>query len=161
MAKTMKKAIDKRARLLKEAIELSGVTEVVRCSADDGSVKVLYRVHEKRLWLGILEYILSRADGWSAHICQQYFMRNGRLVYGWNFILQGVDLNTATEKVAKLLQQAAQVVPKTVGRGPLESYPLMGASPRRTAKIAFDPRLPGPDKGGPSHKGAFSIRTGE
>lgn len=161
MAKVTKKTVDKRAHLLKEAIEFSGVAEVIRCSADAGSVKALYRVHEKRLWLGILEYILSRADGWSAHVCQQYFMRGGRLVYGWNFILQSEDLNAATEQVARLLQQAATVVPKTVSRGPLESYPLVGASPRRTAKIAFDPRLPGPDKGGPSHKGAYSIRTGE
>lgn len=161
MVNVTKKTIDKRARLLKEAIEFSGVVEVIRCSADAASVKALYRVHEKRLWLGILEYLLSRADGWSAHVCQQYFMRGGRLVYGWNFILQSADLNVATEHVARLLQQAVSVVPKTLGRGPLESYPLMGASPRRTAKIAFDPRLPGPDKGGPSHKGAYSIRTGE
>lgn len=161
MAKAQKKTLDKKAALLSRAIEACGVVEIIRCSADAGSVKALYRVHEKRLWLGILEYILSRAEGWSAHVCQQYFMRGGRLVYGWNFILQSEDLTKATESVARLLVQAAAVVPKTITRGSVDSYPLVGASPRRTAKIAFDPRLPGPDKGGPSHKGAYSIRTGE
>ena len=156
-----KKSIDKKAQLLKRAIEASGVAEVIRCSSTDGSVKALYRVFEKRVWLGILEFTLSRAEGWSAHVCQQYFMRGGRLVYGWNFILQSEDTTAAVQQAAQLLAQAAEVVPQVVARGPLDSYPLVGASPRRTAKIAFDPRLPGPDKGGPSHKGAYSIRTGE
>jgi hypothetical protein len=156
-----KKAIDKKAHMLKQAIEASGIAEIIRGSSDASSVKVLHRVYEKRLWLGILEYVLSRADGWSAHICQQYFMRGGRLVYGWNFILQAPDLDKAVDHVVRLLNQAYTVVPKMLSRGPLESYPLVGSSSRRTAKIAFDPRLPGPDKGGPSHKGAYSIRTGE
>lgn len=161
MAKAKKKSIDKKAQLLARAIEASGVAEVIRCSSTEGSVKALFRVFEKRVWLGILEYTLSRAEGWSAHVCQQYFMRGGRLVYGWNFILQSEDTHTAVQHAAQHLVRAAEVVPQIVASGPLDSYPLVGASPRRTAKIAFDPRLPGPDKGGPSHKGAYSIRSGE
>jgi hypothetical protein len=145
---------------LSRAIESTGVVEVVRSSSDENSVKVLYRVQQKRIWLGILEYALSRADGWSAHVCQQYFMRGGRLVYGWNFILQPLNMvDTATS----LIYQAAKVVPRTISMssGPLESFPLVGASSRRTARLAFDPRLPGPDKGGPSHKGAYPMSSGE
>jgi len=162
MAKVKKKSIDKKAQLMAAAIEASGVAEVIRCSSTDTSVKALFRVFEKRVWLGILEYVLSRAEGWSAHVCQQYFMRGGRLVYGWNFILQAEDdVVVAVQHAAQNLVKAAEVVPQVIAKGPLDSYPLVGASPRRTAKIAFDPRLPGPDKGGPSHKGAYSIRSGE
>jgi hypothetical protein len=140
-------------RVLTRAIEGTGVVEVVRASSDEKSVKVLYRVRQKRIWLGILEYALSRSEGWSAHVCQQYFMRGSRLVYGWNFILQPVDM---VGSVAAILAQATRVVPRTMQiSGPLESFPLIGASNRRTASLAFDPRLPGPDKGGPSHKGAY------
>ena len=153
--------IDEQGTLLARAIEASGTAEVVRCSVSSSSVKVLFRVFEKRLWLGILEYALSRADGWDAHVCQQYFMRGGRLVYGWNFILQSKNLVQAVQKAAKVLAAASEVIPRITPRGPLDSYPLVGASPGRTAKIAFDPRLPGPDKGGPSHKGAYSIKSGE
>lgn len=145
---------------MSRAIEGTGVVEVIRSSSDESSVKVLYRVRQKRAWLSVLEYVLSRADGWSAHVCQQYFMRGGRLVYGWNFILQPF---AAAEAAAELLIQAAKVVPKTMPTiaGPLDSFPLVGSSSRRTSKIAFDPRLPGPDKGGPSHKGAFPMSSGE
>lgn len=141
-----------------EAFTTTGVVEVVRASSDKASIKVLYRVGQKRIWLGILEYVLSRMEGWSAHVCQQYFMRGSRLVYGWNFILQPPH---KVQVVADLLVQATQVVPRTMSvSGPLEAFPLMGSSRRRTAKIAFDPRLPGPDKGGPSHKGAYPMRSG-
>ena len=145
---------------LSRAIEATGVVEVVRSSSDENSIKVLYRVQQKRIWLGVLEYVLSRADGWSAHVCQQYFMRGGKLVYGWNFILQPLNMvDTATG----LIYQAAKVVPRTIpmANGPLESFPLVGASSRRTARLAFDPRLPGPDKGGPSHKGAYPMSSGD
>jgi hypothetical protein len=157
MGSNNKQAVEK---LLAQAIECTEVAEVVRVSSDKTSIKVLYRVRQKRIWLGILEYVLSRAEGWSAHVCQQYFMRGGRLVYGWNFILQPPK---AVEAVAQLLVQAAKVVPKTIQAAPggMDSFPLMGATHRRTAKISFDPRLPGPDKGGPSHKGAFPMSSGE
>lgn len=150
-------------QLLSRAIEGTGVAEVVRASSDKGSVKILHRVAlgQKMIWLGILEYVLSRADGWSAHVCQQYFMRGPKLVFGWNFILQPPK---AVELAAALITQAGQVVPRTMQvtrAGDLDSFPLVGATSRRTAKIAFDPRLPGPDKGGPSHKGAFPMSSGE
>ena len=150
--------------LLKAAIEASGIAEVVRCSADSASVKLLHRVRHKRAWLAMLEYTLSRADGWSAHTCQQYFMRGGKLVYGWNFILQPMGettLEEASNKVAQLLVQAAKIVPRVLAMAKKDSFPLVGASHRRTARINFDPRLPGPDKGGPSHKGAYGIKAGD
>ena len=149
--------------LLKSAIEASGIAEVVRASVDKTSVKLLHRVRHKRAWLAILEFILSRADGWSAHACQQYFMRGGKLVYGWNFILQPTEgtVEEVSLTVAKLLVQGAKIVPKVLATSRKDSFPLIGAGHRRTAKIAFDPRLPGPDKGGPSHKGAYDIKSGE
>lgn len=143
-----------------QAIEASGVAQVIRCTESSEQVHVFHRVLDKVKWANILEYILSRKTAWDAHTCQQYFMRGGKLVYGWNFILQPTGtLEDAVAEVTKLLVEAGKVVPRVVGRGQLSSFPLMGATPRRTASIAFDPRLPGPDKGGPSHKGAYPIKT--
>ena len=145
--------------ILSQAMEYTGVVEIVRSSSDESSTRVLYRVKNKRIWLNMLEYTLSRAEDWNAHVCQQYFMRGGKLVYGWNFILQPV---ASVGTVAGLLRQASQVVPRNIPiSGPLEEFPLIGSSTRRTAKIAFDPRLPGPNKGGPSHKGAYPMNSGE
>jgi len=150
------------AEILAGAINKTGVAGVVRASSDAAGVKVLYRVGEKRTWLAILEYVLARADDWSAHVCQQYFMRGGKLVYGWNFILQSHKPEESVRRVAKLLMEGLKAAPKVLARrGSIDSFPLVGASPRRTASnLVFDPRMPGPGRGGPSHKGAYGIREG-
>jgi len=148
-------------QLLREAIENSGVAEVLRSSTEGNTVKVLYRVQEKRSWLAILEYVLARTDGWAAHVCQQYFMRGGRLVYGWNFILTSDDIEKAVPVVCGLLQQAANVAPKVGRTFALDSFPLVGHNRARQSRAVFDPRLPGPSQGGPSHKGAYSIKEGQ
>jgi len=143
-----------------DAIEVSGVAQVIRCTESAEQIHVFHRVLDKVKWANVLEYILTRKTCWDAHTCQQYFMRHGRLVYGWNFILQPTgDLAEAVQELSRLLVEAAKVVPKVVGSGQLSSFPLVGATPRRTASITFDPRLPGPNKGGPSHKGAYPIKT--
>jgi len=148
-------------KTLAQAITSTGVAEVVRASITGNTVKALYRVHDKQGWLSILEFILPRAEGWSAHVCQQYFMRGHKLIYGWNFILQTTaDIDEVTRNVASLIMQAARVANKPVGSGRLDSFPLVGASRSRTEKSVFDPRLPGPGRGGPSHKGAYSVTEG-
>jgi hypothetical protein len=158
-----KKVVDKEnagpSQVLAWAIESTGVAQVVRQSAEGLSAKVLFRVTEKRTWLAALEYTLARADGWSAHVCQQYFMRGGRLVYGWNFILQASErsLLDAASCVSGLLRDGVRAAPKLGSRGSLDSFPLVGAPRYRTANIQFDPRLPGPGRGGPSHKGGYSV----
>jgi hypothetical protein len=148
--------------LLGQTLAATRVAEVLRTSAEGGSLKVLFRVTQKKIWLGILEFVLARASSWTAHVCQQYFMRSGKLVYGWNFILRPNDkvkMEVALQEACLLLQQGARTVPQ-VQAEPTDSFPLVGASPRRTARLVFDPRQPGPSGGGPSHKGAYGIPGG-
>lgn len=149
------KALD---TILGEAIESSGVTEVLRTKMEESTIKVIHRVTDKRIWMAILQIILPQANGWTAHVCQQYFMRDKKLVYGWNFILQSVgNMQGAVTHVVSLLRKSILIVPRTIlGSGPLDSFPLIGASPGRSStNTIFDPRLPGPSQGGSSHKGAF------
>lgn len=153
------------AAYVAQAIAATQVAEVVRDNSDPTRLSYLCRVLRKRIWCEILEYVLVRKTNWNEHVCQQYFLRGGKLVYGWNVIAipkQGSDIADVAEEVARLVIEGARVVPKAaVTRGPLDEFPLVGASPRRTMNIVFDPRLPGPDKGGPSHKGAYGIKSGE
>jgi hypothetical protein len=147
------------ASRLTSAISATQVVEVLRQSTEGNSIKLLFRVSHKKLWLSILEFVLLRARTWSAHICQQYFVKDGKLVYGWNFILrpnESVDAAAAVAEAEALFRQGIQASQRTQEIS-VDSFPLVGASPRRTAKIVFDPRAPGPSRGGPSHKGAYPV----
>ena len=154
----MKRITAEQASLgLKEALEATGATEVLKASGEGDTVKLVFRVHRKKAWLGILEYVLARAAKWTAHVCQQYFLRDGKLVYGWTFVLRpNSKLDEAIEEARTLLAQASTTVPRLTRSAP-DTFPLVAASPRRTARINFDPRAPGPSRDGASHKGAFTI----
>jgi len=150
-----------QAQLLSAAIQQTGVAEVIKASQTDSSVNLICRVNDKKVWCKIVEYVLSRKTNWSEHICQQYFMRNDRLVYGWNFIINSSDLDAAVKEACRLIKASVGVAKQLVPSGKqLDSMPLIGAGKSRTAEISFDPRSPGPDRGGPSHKGAYPVGGG-
>lgn len=166
MAKNKKKRAAKKeaapADKVIAAIHDTGVVEVIRDHSQEGQIHLLCRVHHKKLWVAIMEYVLVRRKLFSEHLCQQYFVRGGKLVYGWTFIMDPAQtMDEAVAEFVKFMEQAVQVVPKRVMKGQLSSFPLVGAGGYRTASIQFDPRLPGPGRGGPSHKGAYSVRTEE
>jgi hypothetical protein len=159
---------DNTADKLVEILEESGIATVLRNTEAPGSLRLLCRVSDKKKWCAVLERVLAKKEGWTEHICQQYFMKEDQLVYGWNFILTAEDLPAAYSNACKLFKAAVNAVLSGTGRvkkekvrkGPVDSMPLIGASPRRTMQLSFDPRLPGPSKGGPSHKGAFAVGGG-
>lgn len=148
--------------MLASAVEAAGA-EVVKQSEDSGSIKLLCRVKYKKVWCDILEYVLVRKRGWDAHICQQYFIKSGKLVYGWNVIFQPENgMDEATKNAFQLFSQAIRVVARMseeekieIG-GQIESFPLIGASPSRTAPIERDPKT-----GVPIHRGGAPINLGK
>lgn len=130
--------------------------EVLKANADAGSIKLLCRVRNKRAWCDIIEFVLARKQNWEAHICQQYFLRGGKLVYGWNVILQAEDVAAAAKNARDLFIKATEVLSQLSAEqdaSPIESFPLVGASPNRNRPMVRDPRT-----GLPSHRGAYSIR---
>jgi hypothetical protein len=150
------------AQMLAEAIQATEIADVLKASGDDSKVHLICRVHDKRAWCAVVEYVLARKGDWSEHICQQYFMRNGKLVYGWNFIINSKDITAAVKDAVKLIKNGTGVVNQIAPAGrELTSFPLVGYSSRRNAKTVFDPRQPGPSRGGPSHKGAYTVGSGE
>jgi hypothetical protein len=150
--------------MVAEAVQATEIADVLKATGDGGKIHLICRVHDKRAWCAIVEYVLARKGDWGDHICQQYFMRNNKLVYGWNVIINSKDILAAAKDAAKLFKAGVAVISQIqaapVGRE-LTSFPLVGASSRRNAKIVFDPRAPGPSQGGLSHKGAYSIGSGE
>lgn len=150
---------DELGKNLAQIFNSTGLAEVVRVTGSESQIALLHRVKDKKAWLLLVEYVLKRKSCWDAHICQQYFLRGRSLVYGWNFILEPEEgMEAALMEIATLFEKGLQELPKMASRGMVNSFPLMGASPRRTANIAFDVRAPGPARGGPSQKGAHNIR---
>ena len=127
-----------------KAMESGGLLEVIRYSESDTQLTALFRVFNKKNWLKVVEYVLARKEGWDAHICQQYFLRGGKLVFGWNFILEAENNEYYASAVAaatSLIVQGMRSVstPAIVADDP-DVVPLIGAGGYRTAKQQLDPR---------------------
>jgi len=143
------------------AINGTKLAEVVKVTEGKTRLQIVHRVKDKKLrpWLGVMEYVLSRKTGWDAHVCKHYFLKAGKLVYGWNFIVQWKnpeDKDEILSQVKSLLTNGGRNVPNLVHQ--LESYPLAGAKANRNEPATgMDPRAPGPMRGGLSQKGAHRL----
>lgn len=150
-----------RAKDVAEAINSTGVAEVIKINEGPNSLHIVHRVVPKRLrdWVAILEYVLARKQGWEDHICKRYFRQGGKIRYAWNVIAQWKHKQDKQEVIQQLVRnfsQAAQQIPKIAHQ--LESYPLVGAKENRNAPQGpRNPRAAGPMTGGPSQKGAHRL----
>ena len=139
---------------LKDMLTSTGFVEIVSHKVVGNSIRLLCRVSDKARWRDMLERILLAQKGWTEHLCQQYFLRGKKLVYGWNFVVTSEDLPGAVDSICKAAESIAPA--EESGSGYIDEIPLQGAF-RPSGPTSFDPRAPGPAKGGASHRGAFSI----
>lgn len=131
-----------------EVLENLGYVTVVRVAEADTQVRLLCRVSNKKAWCTLLEKILQEAFGSQLHVCQQYFLKEKALVFGWNFIITASDPNAVSKAVC-----ASIAAPEIVE---VDTFPLRGAL-RPPANSVFNPRAPGLVQGGASHKGVFPV----
>jgi hypothetical protein len=145
----------------KRIFSLDGVTEVISVAETETHVNVVHRVLRGALpkWLDIVEYVLLNKSGWDSHVSKQYFLKDGKLVYGWNFIIKFKegDKIAVKEQLQGLLGQSSSyaAVRKRIGEK-LNSYPLAATNPDRNAPGGpWNLKGSGPDTGGYRHRGAY------
>ena len=90
--------------MVSDALERTGVVEVLSSSADLARVKLRLRVNNESRWNHMITLILreERRSDWNVHICRQNILHENRLVYTWNFILQGDDLSSSVRDVCRV-----------------------------------------------------------
>jgi hypothetical protein len=152
------------AEQVAKAINATRRAEVIKVIDGDKSIQIIHRIlprDKPRLaeWLAVLEYVLSRKQGWDEHVCKRYFYQSGKILYAWNFIIQwktAKQKKAVLDHVTKLLLQAGQQVPSITHQ--LESYPLAGAKEGRNEPASpMNLKASGPMTGGLSQRGAHKI----
>lgn len=137
------------------ALEQTGYVKVVKTEEAPTQLRLLCRVSSKKQWCDLLERLLQNKQDWTEHICQQYFLKEGKLVYGWNVVINASDLMKASLSICNQLAAISMVDEGGVG---VDSFPLRGAY--RSTGASFNPSAPGVARGGSSQKGAFSVGGG-
>ena len=132
------------------ALEQTGFLKVVKSEEAKTQIRLLCRVSSKKQWCDLLEKLLDGKQGWTEHVCQQYFLKDKKLVYGWNVIINAEDPAAAAKSICRQM-----TVMMTMDEGGIDSIPMRGAL--RTTGGVFNPAAPGERRGGASQRGAYPV----
>jgi hypothetical protein len=97
-------SLEKLQLELKETLEaLGGCIEVVSASSRGGDLRLLCRANDEEYWLRVLADFLENEGSWYSFIGKKYFIKQGRLVFGWVLIFESEDLDKTIQETRKLL----------------------------------------------------------
>lgn len=109
--------------------------ECVSVTPEKNKVRLLGRVRPTQntgMLLRVIQRLLLAAESseWNMDASKQYFMRGGRLTYGWRFIFQGENIETHLSSIITIINNTDKVVQQ------LTEVRLHGASPNRNMPTA-------------------------
>jgi hypothetical protein len=143
-----------------QAMKSTGFVEVVSHNESPNSIRLICRVSNKLRFRDMLEAILVTNLGtWTPHVCQQYFLRDQKLVYAWNFGINSEALESAVDSVCSEIARFLSPAPPVGDQEDIDEIPLIGAY-RPSSSGSFNVTAPGPRSGGASQKGAHPFGGG-
>ena len=114
-------------------LRMRGGFERVNHQATPNQLRLLGRVRNPSTnsWILMVQHLLAASEKsggeWSIDISKQYFLRSGKVMFGWRVILQGADL------MEKLPQIGQVVVGAPRARAIVEEQALPGVHGDRNA----------------------------
>ncbi|MFH1609484.1 MAG: hypothetical protein ABID40_02485 [Candidatus Bipolaricaulota bacterium] len=139
------KTLEKMQLELRDTLEQMCLTggekalEVVSFGSRHNDLRLLFRVYDEAKWLNVLAaYLVQEAEvGWYAYWGKKYMLKDGRIVYGWNCVIEADDLDEAIQQTRRMLIQADHQVNgasrRTVVEIPLPSD--LGYSERQQSQV--------------------------
>ena len=114
---------------LTRVLKMRGGYETVSRNSGPNQVRLIGRVPAPLVkgWLIIVQQLLVRGAEapWSVDISKSYFLRAGRVMFGWRLIFQGEDINQYADDIMATVTNSPR--PRAV----VDEQPLHGASAHR------------------------------
>jgi hypothetical protein len=148
-AKKPTKTLEKMQIELRDTLEQvcikEGVkaVEVVAFGSRHDDLRILFRVHDEANWLKVLAayLVLEEGAGWYSFWGKKYMVKEGRLVYGWNCVIEADPLDDAVQEVRRFLIRADHEV-NAASRHTVTTIPLpsdLGFSERQQSQVKPTP----------------------
>lgn len=116
---------------LYQVLRARGGYEVVSRTEGPTQLRLLGRVPSELMdsWKVVMHHLLnlSERSSWSIDISKQYFLRHGKLVYGWRTIIQGPDVSSRLSEISDAIRNAPRA--KVI----IEEQRLVGVSANRNS----------------------------
>ncbi len=132
---------------LVRVLKMRGGFDLVSQSVTENQLRILGRVPKDMMnaWLVVIHQLLGRSEtaSWSVDISKQYFLRNGKVLYGWRIIIQAQQVEGHLGAICEAISNTPR--PKVI----VEEQRLYGASSNRNSP-----------KGGKGAQGVLSAVVG-
>ena len=139
------KTLEKMQLELRDTLEQMCITkgvkalEVVAFGSRHDDLRLMFRVHDEANWLKVLGAYLTQEDGagWYSFWGKKYMVKDGRLLYGWNCVIEADQLDDAIQEVRRLLIRADHEV-NAASRQSVTTIPLpsnLGYSERQQSQV--------------------------
>ena len=103
--------------------------ETVSETATDQQLRVIGRVSQQGMpnWLIVIQQLLLNQEDapWNVDISKQYFLRGGKVLYGWRLIFQGEELESYLDQIIEIVHGSPHA------KRTVDEVPLVGCSPDR------------------------------
>lgn len=112
------KTIEKLQLELKDTLESlcrtddGGKTiEVVAAGSRHDDLRLMFRVYDEPKWLKVVNAFLleEQGEGWYSFLGKKYLLKEGKMVYAWNIVLESPNLDETVQKARKILLKADDV----------------------------------------------------
>ena len=117
-------------RQLFAAFEARVGFEVVSKSSTESQLRLIGRVPSQKMgdWLIIIQRLLGRSEeaDWNIDISKQYFLRSGKILYGWRLIVQADEVAGHLDEIVSLVTSSPR------SKKEITEIPLTGAGAHRT-----------------------------
>jgi hypothetical protein len=82
--------------------------EVVAAGSRHDDVRLMFRVYDEVKWLKVVNaFLIEEKDaGWYSFVGKKYLLKEGKMVYAWNLVLESPNLDDTVQKVRKILLKA-------------------------------------------------------
>jgi hypothetical protein len=128
---------------LKSALLSTGLVQPVESNGHGGSVSVVCRQvpGQDKPWLQLVAEMLAATEGIpegsDLHICRRYFVRDGKLVFGWHISFamgKAKAAEAVVEELKKVLSKARPVLTAVEPEEPRGAVPVRPRAPARPAQ---------------------------
>lgn len=124
---------------LARALESTGLCEPVNIHFGEDRVAILCRVQQdkEKQWVDMLQKVLVAADSeagevhaWKCHFCKNYFLKDNKMVWGWNVSIQSREMSHSLDKISMVMK--GQPI-RATSKKEVEEFPLFGAPADRNS----------------------------
>lgn len=117
--------------------------EVVAFGSRHNDARIMFRVYDEPSWLAVVARFLQEEEGagWYSFIGKKFLLKDGKMVFAWNLVLESEELDATVQKVRKIFTRVNDEIRSGSARNKVEVGPAIDILPANMAARVSKPSI--------------------